>query len=59
MAGQRLDDLTLTEAEKSELTVMVSRPKTAQDWRSARGSCLRAPRAMETRGLRAGSMRVR
>jgi transposase len=30
MAGRRLDALTLTEAEKSELTTMASRPKTAQ-----------------------------
>jgi hypothetical protein len=30
MAGRRLDALTLTEAEKSELMAMASRPKTAQ-----------------------------
>src|ERR1700691_681822 len=30
MAGRRLDGLTLTEAEKSELTAMASRPKSAQ-----------------------------
>jgi transposase len=30
MAGRRLDVLTLTEAEKSELTAMASRPKSAQ-----------------------------
>jgi hypothetical protein len=29
MAGRRLDVLTLTEAEESELTAMASRPKTA------------------------------
>ena len=30
MAGRRLEVLTLTEAEKSELAAMASRPKTAQ-----------------------------
>jgi hypothetical protein len=30
MAGRRLDVLTLTATEKSELTAMASRPKTAQ-----------------------------
>src|SRR5487761_2189414 len=30
MAGRRWDDLRLTDAEKSELTAMASRPKTSQ-----------------------------
>jgi FixJ family two-component response regulator len=30
MAGRRLEALTLTDAERSELTVLASRPKTAQ-----------------------------
>jgi hypothetical protein len=30
MAGRRLEALTLTEAERSELTALAARPKTAQ-----------------------------
>jgi hypothetical protein len=35
MAGRRFDVLAMTAAEKSELTAMASRPKTAQASRAA------------------------